>query len=61
MELKKIGVAGAGTMGNGISQACAVAGFEVILTDVAQAQLERAAGMVEAGYLARKTGRGFLP
>ncbi len=42
MEFGKIGVVGAGTMGNGISQAFAVAGFDVTLTDVAQAQLERA-------------------
>ena len=42
MELGKIAVVGAGTMGNGISQACAVAGLDVVMTDVAPAQLERA-------------------
>lgn len=41
MDLKKIGVIGAGTMGNGISQAFAVAGVEVVMTDVAPSQLER--------------------
>ncbi|HUN67195.1 MAG TPA: 3-hydroxybutyryl-CoA dehydrogenase [Burkholderiales bacterium] len=41
MELKKIGVVGAGTMGNGISQALSVAGLEVVMTDVAAAPLER--------------------
>ncbi len=41
MELKRIGVIGAGTMGNGIAQAFAVAGVDVVVTDVAQAQLER--------------------
>ena len=41
MQLKKIGVVGAGTMGNGISQALAVAGFNVVMTDVGAAQLER--------------------
>ena len=41
MELKKIGVVGAGTMGNGISQALSVAGFEVVMTDVGAAPLER--------------------
>ncbi len=46
MEFGKIGVVGAGTMGNGISQAFAVAGFEVTLTDVAQAQLERATATI---------------
>ena len=46
MELSKIGVVGAGTMGNGISQALAVAGIDVVMTDVAQAQLERASAAV---------------
>ena len=46
MELGKIAVVGAGTMGNGISQALAVAGIDVVMTDVAQAQLERATAAV---------------
>jgi 3-hydroxybutyryl-CoA dehydrogenase len=41
MEIRSIGVVGAGTMGNGIAQACAVAGIPVVMTDVAQAQLDR--------------------
>jgi 3-hydroxybutyryl-CoA dehydrogenase len=50
MELKRIGVVGAGTMGNGISQAFAQAGFEVALTDVAQAQLDRAMKTVAGSF-----------
>jgi 3-hydroxybutyryl-CoA dehydrogenase len=34
MEVKKIGVVGAGTMGTGIAQVAAVSGFDVILNDV---------------------------
>jgi 3-hydroxybutyryl-CoA dehydrogenase len=41
MEIRKVGVVGAGTMGNGIAQAFSVSGFDVILTDVADAALER--------------------
>ena len=41
MQIKTIGVIGAGTMGNGIAQAFAVAGHDVILTDIAQAPLDR--------------------
>jgi 3-hydroxybutyryl-CoA dehydrogenase len=41
MEIRSIGVVGAGTMGNGIAQACAVAGLPVVMTDVAQAALDR--------------------
>jgi 3-hydroxybutyryl-CoA dehydrogenase len=41
MELNKIAVVGAGTMGSGISQALSVAGLEVVMTDVGAAPLER--------------------
>lgn len=40
MTIKKIGVIGAGTMGNGIAQAFAVSGFDVVMTDVADSALE---------------------
>ena len=46
MEFGKIAVVGAGTMGNGISQALAVAGIDVVMTDIAQAQLDRAVATV---------------
>jgi 3-hydroxybutyryl-CoA dehydrogenase len=42
MQIKTIAVVGAGTMGNGIAQVSAVAGFPVTLTDIAQPQLDRA-------------------
>ncbi|MGH8752093.1 MAG: 3-hydroxybutyryl-CoA dehydrogenase [Burkholderiales bacterium] len=41
MEIKKIGVIGAGTMGNGIAQVFAACGFEVKLLDVSDAALQR--------------------
>ena len=50
MDFRKIGVVGAGAMGNGISQAFAQAGFEVALTDVAQAQLDRALSTVAGSF-----------
>lgn len=52
MRIAKIGVVGAGTMGNGIAQAFAMAGFEVVLTDVAEAAVQRGMGAV-AGSLDR--------
>jgi 3-hydroxybutyryl-CoA dehydrogenase len=36
-----VGVIGAGTMGNGIAQACAVAGIDVVMVDVAAVAVER--------------------
>ncbi|MBW7862438.1 MAG: 3-hydroxybutyryl-CoA dehydrogenase [Rhodocyclaceae bacterium] len=41
MSIRKVGVVGAGTMGNGIAQALAVAGLDVVMTDVADAALQR--------------------
>jgi 3-hydroxybutyryl-CoA dehydrogenase len=34
MEIRKVGVVGAGTMGNGIAQVFAVAGYDVIMRDI---------------------------
>ncbi|WP_460053193.1 3-hydroxybutyryl-CoA dehydrogenase [Pseudomonas sp. H1_A05] len=42
MHLQTIGVIGAGTMGNGIAQVCALAGFEVTLLDISASALEKA-------------------
>ena len=41
MNIKTVGVVGAGTMGNGIAQVCAAAGLEVIMQDIGEAQVER--------------------
>ncbi|MEN9315640.1 MAG: hypothetical protein RIS35_2033, partial [Pseudomonadota bacterium] len=41
MNIQTIGVIGSGTMGNGIAQACAAVGFNVIMQDVNPAALER--------------------
>jgi 3-hydroxybutyryl-CoA dehydrogenase len=46
--LKKIGVIGAGTMGNGIAQVSAAAGIEVVMIDVSDAAVERGIAAVGA-------------
>jgi len=40
-KIQKVGVIGAGTMGNGIAQACAVSGIDVVMLDVADAAVKR--------------------
>src|SRR5581483_10217727 len=42
MNIKRVGVVGAGTMGNGIAHVFARSGYEVVLCDVAQPFLDRA-------------------
>ena len=41
MNIKKVGVIGAGTMGNGIAHVFARSGFEVVLCEVTQSYLDR--------------------
>jgi 3-hydroxybutyryl-CoA dehydrogenase len=50
VNIKTVGVVGAGTMGNGIAQVFAQAGFTVHLVDIAQPLLDRAIGSIEKGF-----------
>jgi 3-hydroxybutyryl-CoA dehydrogenase len=59
MDIKTIGVVGAGTMGNGIAQVFAQAGFTVRLVDVAQPMLDRARASIEKS-LAKFVEKGRL-
>lgn len=47
MEIKKIGVVGAGVMGSGIAQVCAQAGFEVIMRDLTDELVEKGLKNIE--------------
>src|SRR5437762_8750355 len=57
--IKVVGVIGAGTMGNGIAQVFAQAGFTVRLVDVAQPMLDRARATIEKS-LAKFVDKGKL-
>src|SRR5437868_4664031 len=59
MSIKTVGVIGAGTMGSGIAQVFAQAGFTVRLVDVAQPLLDRARGSIEKS-LAKFVDKGKL-
>jgi 3-hydroxybutyryl-CoA dehydrogenase len=56
MEIKTIGVVGAGAMGNGIAQVCAQAGYTVIMNDREEAFVQRGLGTIQKslGKLAEK-------
>jgi 3-hydroxybutyryl-CoA dehydrogenase len=47
MDIRTVGVVGAGTMGNGIAQVFAASGFDVKMRDVGQAQLDRGMGSIQ--------------
>jgi len=47
MHIERVGVIGAGTMGNGIAQACAVARVDVVMVDVAQAAVDRGLAAID--------------
>ena len=49
MDIKKVCVVGAGTMGSGIAQAVAQSGYEVAMLDVKQEILDRGMGGINSG------------
>jgi len=59
MNIRTIGVVGAGTMGNGIAQVFAQAGYGVRLVDVAQPMLDRARNSIDRS-LAKFVEKGKL-
>ncbi|MFQ5618117.1 MAG: 3-hydroxybutyryl-CoA dehydrogenase [Rhodospirillales bacterium] len=58
-ELKKIGIIGAGQMGNGIAHVCALAGYDVYLADVGTEQLDKAMAAIDKN-MSRQVGRGTI-
>jgi 3-hydroxybutyryl-CoA dehydrogenase len=59
VDVRVIGVVGAGTMGSGIAQTAAAAGFQVGLYDVNEEAVERALSTI-AGRLAKDVRKGRL-
>ena len=59
MEIKKLGVVGAGTMGNGIAQIAAQIGCEVVMRDIEMKFVEGGMKKVEA-FLAKSVEKGKL-
>ncbi|NHM20298.1 3-hydroxybutyryl-CoA dehydrogenase [Tritonibacter mobilis] len=59
MDVKKVGVIGAGQMGNGIAHVLALAGFNVVLNDISQQALDNALSLIQKN-LARQASRGKI-
>ena len=58
-DIKKVGIFGAGTMGPGLAQVFASAGFQVALWSRSDATLQRALSVIQAN-LATFVERGML-
>ena len=53
MEIRKVGVIGAGQMGNGIAHVCALAGYDVQLSDISKERVEAGLATIN-GNMARQ-------
>lgn len=58
-KITTVGVIGSGSMGNGIAQVGAQAGYSILLYDIAEAQLEKARGTIQKS-LAKLQEKGKL-
>lgn len=59
MQLKKIGIIGAGAMGSGIAQVSAAAGYDVVIQDIFSESLERAKATITKS-LGKMVAKGKL-
>ena len=59
MDIRKIGLIGAGQMGNGIAHVMALAGYDVVMSDVSQQALDNAMAAIQ-GNMARQASRGKI-
>ncbi len=59
MEIKRIGIVGAGQMGNGIAHVCALSGYDVVLSDINEDQIKSALGTIQHN-LSRQVVRGAI-
>ena len=59
MDIRRVGVVGAGTMGNGIAHVFARTGYEVVLCDVQQTFLDRAVATITKN-LEREVAKGKI-
>ncbi len=59
MSIQSVGIVGAGQMGNGIAHVFAIAGFDVLMTDISVEALEKAVALISKN-LDRQVTRGKI-
>jgi 3-hydroxybutyryl-CoA dehydrogenase len=59
LEIRKVGVIGAGQMGNGIAHVCALAGFSVLLNDVSADRINSSLATIN-GNMARQVSKQLI-
>ena len=59
MEISRVGVVGCGLMGHGIAQVCAQGGWEVVVREASQEQLDKGVGKIEK-QLGRAVEKGRM-
>ncbi len=59
LDVRKVGIIGAGQMGNGISHVVALAGYDVVINDLRKEALESALATIQRN-MTRQVGRGLI-
>ena len=59
VQIKSVGVIGAGQMGSGIAHVCALAGYDVLLHDVSEDKIAAGLSLIERN-LSRQVVRGII-
>ncbi|MGQ3671903.1 3-hydroxybutyryl-CoA dehydrogenase [Xanthobacter sp. TB0136] len=59
LEIKKVGVIGAGQMGNGIAHVCALAGYDVALNDIDPDRIRAGIATIN-GNMSRQVAKGLV-
>ena len=59
VDIKTVGVVGAGQMGTGIAHVCALAGYQVMLNDLSRERIDAGLATIERN-LARQVSRGII-
>ena len=59
MAIQSVGIVGAGQMGNGIAHVFALAGYDVVMTDISPDAMDKALSLIDRN-LERQVGRGKI-